>query len=473
MFILFTINEYENIEEQIENGTGYNCNSCYHIAELNKTIDDLRVRISYLESIRDLENIIDCSYNNTVIDKDINNITNQFSNLTIISNMSDPGDNVTIAANTFSFPKSICSNDPYLASVWDSEFESSTQIPHVSVLCEPSHENECTDSCLKSVLDGESELSTQIPNLSVLFEHNLQNDCIDSIIDTSSESENICSENSLSLISDDSLCAAHDSFITSVETDDKSKTESTTASFISENLNEGFPSTLVLNPFPMVVNRTKQTGVSIPSMVFNNSNSDMYKNNKVPDYSRSVDPLSKFQKDNHVKTLIIGDSSLKNILLNTYLMREDEYFKIARPGATISDSINNALYFVYNLLPKISNVILQVGLADTIGGKTEKMKSELQRFILLMNEVNIGVVICGPIPYSCMTNESFSRAYALNMWLVNGYRWYGSESFRLIDAFDLLWNNKNNAFIHNKMKLSNFGHWLLEGEIMNSIEQSD
>ena len=189
------------------------------------------------------------------------------------------------------------------------------------------------------------------------------------------------------------------------------------------------------------------------------------------DQPRTCNPLSKFSKSNNVKTLIIGGSTLADLLLNTNLMKADEYFKIAKPGATISDSINNALYFIHNLLPGITNIILQVGLADTYNGKSEKVLTELQQFILLMNEVNIGVVVCGPIPFNCMTNESFSRAYTISMQLIKWQR-YGPEKFSFVDTFDLLWND-DHAFVKKRHRLSNYGYWLLEEAVTSCIIHAD
>ena len=152
-------------------------------------------------------------------------------------------------------------------------------------------------------------------------------------------------------------------------------------------------------------------------------------------------------------------------------MAEDQYFKIAKPGATISDTISNTLYFIHNLLSGITNIIMQISHMDTKSGKSEKIKKELKWFVQLMNEINIKVVICGPVPYNRMSNEAFSRAYNLNMWLLRQVR-HGPESFSLVDCFDLMWGNKD-AFIESRNKLSNYGHWLIESIIAVHITGLD
>ena len=169
--------------------------------------------------------------------------------------------------------------------------------------------------------------------------------------------------------------------------------------------------------------------------------------------------------------MIIGDESFSNLLLGSNIMADEEYFKVAKPGATIHNTISNALYFINNLLSGLTNVIIQIGYADTKSGKSEKIKKELKWFIQLMNELSIKVVICGPIPYSRMSNEAFSRAYNLNMWLLEQVR-FGSGSFALIDCFDLMWGNKD-AFLENRTKLSRYGNWLIESVIEVCITGSD
>ena len=100
MFKLFTSVAYQSINELINNRYGYKCDSCLQIADLTTTISNLRDRITYLESVRDLEDVIDSSYNTNVMGKTMTELTHQFANFTIMSNFSEPGNNVTIENNT-------------------------------------------------------------------------------------------------------------------------------------------------------------------------------------------------------------------------------------------------------------------------------------------------------------------------------------------------------------------------------------
>ena len=100
------------------------------------------------------------------------------------------------------------------------------------------------------------------------------------------------------------------------------------------------------------------------------------------------------------------------------------------------------------------------------------MKQKLSSFIEKMNSLNIRVTICGPIPYRWMTNEAFSRALSLTKWISTQHR-RSEMLFSWVDAFDLMWKHEY-AFKGKRSKeLSNYGNWLLEEAITDSVVLSD
>ena len=431
MFKLFNSIDYQNIHKHLNNGYVYNCDSCLQILDLNVTINNLRDRITYLESVRDLEDAIDNSYSTNVMGGTMTDLTQQLANLTL-SNVNEPRNNVT------------------------------------------------------PVCHSESDHSIQIPDSSIMFGHGYQNEGMESIFDISNDRDLILTtEEAHDVVPTGKEDCVINNLVENTGALTTSLTRNATSSTV--NLNENPPNvhansdsitTLELfntnNDSSDNHSNSKLINISqnsLPGMVFDNGNIDTKAEANTFHPHRTFDPLSKYGKENNVKILIIGDSTFAKLLLNSKLMRADEYFKIAKPGATISDSINNALYFIHHLFSGIKNVILQVSLADTCSGKSEKVTSELQKFILLMNELNIKVVVCGPIPFNCMTNESFSRAYAINMQLIKRQR-YGPEKFAFIDAFDLMWND-DVPFIMKRHKLSNYGYWLLEEAVSSCVFLTD
>ena len=179
---------------------------------------------------------------------------------------------------------------------------------------------------------------------------------------------------------------------------------------------------------------------------------------------------SKFQRGNNVTTLLVGDSVFKNLRLSSDLVKEDEFFKVAMPGATVLELINSALFFVENLHTEVKNIVLQVSLASTKFGKSEKIKEQLHEFVMLMDTLGIIVIICGPVPYRRVSNEAFSRGFTLSKWLTIQCQSYNNCYF--VDNFDLL-ENRENVFSNEKNELSSFGNWLLEEAINYPLMQSD
>lgn len=183
-------------------------------------------------------------------------------------------------------------------------------------------------------------------------------------------------------------------------------------------------------------------------------------------------PLLNFRRGNHVKTLILGDSVVKNLLLVDKIMKKGEYFRIANTNANLEELIENALFFMQKFLFGVSNIILQISFAAVNRGRTERMKEKLSSFIQLMNARSIKVTICGPIPYGWMNNETFSRAYSMTKWLCSHHR-HSADSFGWVDCFELLWKHEY-AFMGKRVQeLSSYGNWLLEVSITDNIILSD
>lgn len=182
--------------------------------------------------------------------------------------------------------------------------------------------------------------------------------------------------------------------------------------------------------------------------------------------------IPSFRQGNHIKTLILGDAAVKNLLLNDKIMRKDEYFRIANSNATLEELIDNAIFFMQKFLFGVTNIILQISFTAVSRGRTEKMKEKLHNFIKSMNTQKIRVTVCGPIPYPWMKNETFSRAYSMTKWLYLQYR-SSDDDFHWVDCFELLWKHEQ-AFKRNHIKeLTNYGNWLLEGAITDCILISD
>ena len=107
-------------------------------------------------------------------------------------------------------------------------------------------------------------------------------------------------------------------------------------------------------------NKLCSTKISQSSSTHDSENT---KGNQFSTNTHSKKAVNKFEKNNHVKTLIIGDDSFSNLLLGSNIMADDEYFKVAKPGATFMTlstrlSISLTIYYLVQLMSLFRFVML-------------------------------------------------------------------------------------------------------------------
>ena len=165
MYKLFTFEEYSEFEKQCINF--YSCKACnekvssqYYIDDLQRTIVKLKERISYLDSIKDLEKEID-NYSNHI--SNIDELTKQFANFSLASQsqVSQIGNNVTIVD---------VDNQSSMTSIWDSEpdlSEHTVRPPQLSFSLAPkifeiSHNSTIHSQVYAGVVGAESSSSATV-----------------------------------------------------------------------------------------------------------------------------------------------------------------------------------------------------------------------------------------------------------------------------------------------------------------------
>ena len=384
------------------------CRNCHEKMAMQKHIEHLNCKIAQLtNSVNRLKNI-------RVLEEDIDDLSAQFGSWNLNHGENEIGlQEVVVVSNNHSSSTTISENNSYpggQTSVWSDCSDTVSSISRVH------HDNFPLD------------LSSRHTSI---------------VVDSSHDSECVH-------ISDDN----------SVNGKTKCPVEKSVPNFLLDDNVEGVDEVELSST--QLTNQSTDSKAEIKHVNKKSCSDTLLSKNKA---------LSKFQEGNKVETLILGDSTFQDLILCDNLMVEDQYFKIAKHGATVDDLINNALYFINNLLPGVRNVILHIGFDDVSKGKLEKIKKQLSDFITLMNEINIKVVICGPIPYRHMHNEAFSRAYAVNMWMIEQLR-FSQMKFALVDCFDLMWKS-HNSFIKGRNLLSHFGYWILEGAISSCVTQND
>ena len=157
-----------------------------------------------------------------------------------------------------------------------------------------------------------------------------------------------------------------------------------------------------------------------------------------PKHAKLKEVMNKFSQNNTVKTFLCGGRELKGISINPTVLKSEEGFKIANSKCTLAETIDTANFFMNTVHQDIQNVILQVGTNHIKRGHSEIIKDALINFASQMAQQNIDVIISGPIPYSKLSGESFSRLCGINDWLIK----YSSDkhTFQVIDNIDFLKN---------------------------------
>ena len=119
-----------------------------------------------------------------------------------------------------------------------------------------------------------------------------------------------------------------------------------------------------------------------------------------------------------VETLVIGNGSLTNFKHSLDKDELERTFKIARKNSSISDLVETTEYFL-TVFPNTKRVFFHGGTCDMKHGKTEMVKAEYLRLITTSASLGVKLILSGPLPNLMMSTETFSRAIAINEWLLN------------------------------------------------------
>ena len=160
-----------------------------------------------------------------------------------------------------------------------------------------------------------------------------------------------------------------------------------------------------------------------------------------------IDSSSNFETvhsplDRPVKTLLVGDSVLRNVNLLGALANKNECLKIARKNASLVELIDTIKFFMNKVYKNsISTVVLQTCMRDIRHGSTELIINIFEDMIAEMAAKGINFIILGPIPLPNLSSVSFSRACCINDWLAK--RAAASQDVIFVDTFDHYWKNVN------------------------------
>ena len=185
----------------------------------------------------------------------------------------------------------------------------------------------------------------------------------------------------------------------------------------------------------------------------------------VTDDTSMVVGISKFQPNNSVETVFVGDSIIGKLHIAEEEVHPERVFKIARPGADIKELAEDVEFFIDRLYNKATKLVFQLGYQDFRAGKSEIIKKDILQLLNGMAQRGIEVTLSGPIPYPAMTSVSFSRMSAIHRWL----KCTLPKDVIYINNFDIFQEDPG-LFTENGFTLNDSGNITLSGNIAASAD---
>ena len=175
-----------------------------------------------------------------------------------------------------------------------------------------------------------------------------------------------------------------------------------------------------------------------------------------------TDPTDDYFSD--IETLLIGDGTIARLNTNKLGSNLGKIFKIARRHGTLKDLAETTQYYL-DKFPKVHTVLFHCGDADMKRSKTDLIKQEYHNITSIVKSHGAKLVISSPIPCPNMSNEAFSRTFAVNKWLSALKKQNG---LAVLNNFNAFWK-KMNLFERSGALLSTLGAETLAKNITSCL----
>ena len=181
---------------------------------------------------------------------------------------------------------------------------------------------------------------------------------------------------------------------------------------------------------------------------------------------RIEDSNKKFEVNDVIKTLIIGDGTVENIDITSDCYSSNSCFKISRRYShNIKELADTTEFFLDKLHKGVNQLVLQISSFNFFNTNSEEIKDDIKSLIKNMGQRKISLVISGPIPHNNTNMESFSRMIAINSWLdLIDF----PKGVTFINNFDMFWK-RHNLFASETNRLSASGYKCLTDKIKASL----
>ena len=118
--------------------------------------------------------------------------------------------------------------------------------------------------------------------------------------------------------------------------------------------------------------------------------------------------------DRPINTLLVGDSTLRQVNLLGELGDRQTCLKISRRNTHLADLISPIEHFTDVYKDSLKTVILQKCIKDITHGSTERVIQIVEYLSRMMEDKGLSFVIVGPLPLPSLSSLSFSRGLCIN-----------------------------------------------------------
>jgi len=173
--------------------------------------------------------------------------------------------------------------------------------------------------------------------------------------------------------------------------------------------------------------------------------------------SKNTRPQQQQANDTRLKTLVVGDSTIKNI--NTGGKKNTKTYCF--PDEMVCD-ITKKIPEILSAHQTVSKIIVHVGANDINKEQSETLKQDFVGLLKMLGSLNVEAYISGPLPSVRPGVNRFSRLLGLNTWLSTTCTLH---EVNFIDNFNLFWERRY-LFRENGYQLNSYGEKLFTSNLL-------
>ena len=391
----------------------YSCSNCHEkyslaqqVIDLTSMVSTLNDRISSLVNIREAENSFD---------RTVDALTNQFSNFSLSSNVPQPVQQVTVEPTSTLYSTTELSDE---TSIWVNESKGMQTISQASF---PTHSTLESLSTINDTCSG----TDYVPHYFQESGSKVKNILHSDVHNTSTSTDQHVTPDANHIHACPNISNPTSAEKTILSDKDPDPNDTTWCTSDGE----------FINAVSCSIEKTEIIPVQ-------------YKHNY----------------DEHIKFIVIGDKTVKDIIFTDYDDRRSCY-KVAYQAASPLKLLKSLSYLIKTRFKNTKAVLYQVSIHEIANTPSECLKEHFKNLVTFLRDKNIQLMISGPIPSYSLSTNVFSRVVAIDDWLS---KWTDAENVMFVSNFGLFWQKRH--LFHRNGTLNRTGALFLTDNITFCIE---